>query len=1399
MNKLPRNFDASLLSEIERSKIQQFYSKYVQDYYDQYQFGHFIFAAYCAVPVLLSPDLLYKLWLNFRDYQWAGKPARIHQIAISDVLLSSICNEVGYELYEIQTDIRTALLAWLNEETGGTNSKKLYAPEQIAGFVVEYTQLPNAPSQLWGEGYAEAQLWNAYSFSDPQKAIQVLLSQLNRATRESDRLRILDALDKTQTRLDVLLDEEAKTEIKDFEKWHKFSEAWKALIQQNNRLFLDIVKKNPQIRDLLSKENNGGIALQMSREVKTELELLDQEGTTTVFALLAGIDEYAGPNVPTLRGCAEDALDFSELFRKISIDGRRLYEEMILLNEQANSSALSAITAHFQNMQPGDTAVIYFAGLSKILELTENKGRKLIFYNSYMTDPEQGIWQYDLEEAIYSFVAKKEVHFLLIFDTHDAEAAYKEGLQKNKLRRNASSISGSVVILNAGGEGGKVDESNIKGRVRGYFSYHLQEVLREGGIQLSYRQLIDKIKLRFIQNEVQQTPTIEAFPSAASAFIFMQHQANVEQQFTIRFDTQRSEWVLNAGSLQGITPSLGYMLTKLKVFREAPDNPVQSKIPSYTQNVMPESITSGLGQEEVIVEKVYEDYSTLREFQERDQNLSFAAELLQKALPKVKVAFDGSMDNQMRSRFEDTVKRYDLYFIDLIGDQSEASFIIKAKDRQYFLVRASDNSGKPVFQYQEDPFEFIRQLEYIAQWAGVLEFDQSNLLIPKSAIEISIGKIEGSVSYEDDVEANEILPGQNAQIIDFHYRKKDGKWIRPALQCRITSTAEQPHYIHFLYLDSTYGIREFSAAELNPGRQVYLTEKLSSGKEYRTLPLYLDDAYLALGITEIYDYLKIFIADQPLELRALLQEGLSFDSGTARKVAALPDRVTFDISGINWTSVTIPFRIIRSEEEAWTAGGAAESESIPKEKAYHIHPLQWALHPTMIGQQFIDQHIEVEAAWALSTGRETTIAVIDDGIDIDHPEFKGKIIAPRDAGSDTDNPRPRSPAENHGTAVAGIACARGLKNGMAGVAPDARLMPIRTGGLGSLAEAKAFEWAADHGADVISCSWGPPDGAWWNANDPQHTQSFELPEGTRKAIAYAVEKGRDGKGCVIVWSAGNGNEDIRYDGYASNPQVITVAACNDRGKRSIYSDYGDNVWCCFPSSDHEFPPLSHPKPLTEGIRTTDRTGKTGYDPDDYTNSFGGTAAAAPGVAGVVALILSINPGLHWYEVKEIIKLSCDKIDPEGGEYDAGGHSKYYGYGRINAAKAVENAKKFTRGQKLSRVLWVDDTPSNNIEVRKRLADHDIIVDLAWTTEEALEKLRQHEYDHIISDMGRKEEGKYHRDAGVNLFRQIRSMNSKASLIIYTVTRLAEGVDKSTVPFIDHITASTQELYEILGI
>lgn len=292
----------------------------------------------------------------------------------------------------------------------------------------------------------------------------------------------------------------------------------------------------------------------------------------------------------------------------------------------------------------------------------------------------------------------------------------------------------------------------------------------------------------------------------------------------------------------------------------------------------------------------------------------------------------------------------------------------------------------------------------------------------------------------------------------------------------------------------------------------------------------------------------------------------------------------------------------------------------------------------------------------------TVVAIVDEGIDDQHPEFAGRVVAgypPRTLGRSSDVRR------SHGTNVAGVILAAG--RAVMGIAPRAFLLPVVIPALsnkvGDPSEAEGFRWAADHGADVICCAWAPPS---------PDRDSGAVRDKTRDALDHCLTRGRGGKGCVVVFSAGNDGSDLALNGYASYPGVIAVGACNVHGTHPAYSGWGEALWCVAQSNDP-----GDPDSRWKTYTTTAPIGSLADGEVFYTTRFGFTSAACAVVAGICALIVAANPRLTASEVRAVLRDSCDKVDVECGSYDERGHSPLYGYGRPDAARAVQLAKPRT--------------------------------------------------------------------------------------------------------------------------
>ncbi|HUW32630.1 MAG TPA: S8 family serine peptidase [Planctomycetota bacterium] len=309
-----------------------------------------------------------------------------------------------------------------------------------------------------------------------------------------------------------------------------------------------------------------------------------------------------------------------------------------------------------------------------------------------------------------------------------------------------------------------------------------------------------------------------------------------------------------------------------------------------------------------------------------------------------------------------------------------------------------------------------------------------------------------------------------------------------------------------------------------------------------------------------------------------------------------------------------------------------------------FYPSQWHLNNTGQSGGVADADIDAPEAWEISTGSPSiVVAVLDEGIDVDHPDLIPNLVPGYDFYGDDSNPDPTTNGEAHGTACAGLVAAKGNNSiGVAGTAYNCKIMPIRIAAeAGFITEARiadAFRWAAERGAHVMTNSWGK-----------QSASSSIL----YSAIKDVTANGRGGKGCVVLFASGNSNSFVGWP--ARYPEVIAVGAVDKRNQRCSYSNYGAELDLVAPSGMAD-------------LWTTDVLGQAGLNNSntsilDYTDKMNGTSGACPIAAGVAALVLSVSPGLNALQVQDLLQNTADDLG-------APGRDNYYGYGRVNAYAAL---------------------------------------------------------------------------------------------------------------------------------
>ncbi|MFJ6741870.1 type VII secretion-associated serine protease mycosin [Streptomyces sp. NPDC091279] len=297
-------------------------------------------------------------------------------------------------------------------------------------------------------------------------------------------------------------------------------------------------------------------------------------------------------------------------------------------------------------------------------------------------------------------------------------------------------------------------------------------------------------------------------------------------------------------------------------------------------------------------------------------------------------------------------------------------------------------------------------------------------------------------------------------------------------------------------------------------------------------------------------------------------------------------------------------------------------------------------------QQWALDALHTQEVWQTTRGKGVTVAVLDTGVEADHPDLAGNVLTGKDMVGFGAREGDRSWAR-HGTAMAGIIAGHGHgvgdADGVMGLAPDAKILPVRVileDGDPARAKARStrgnalaegIRWAADHGADVINLSLGDDSAS-------AHPEPSE-----DEAVQYALKKG-----VAVVASAGNGGEKGDHVSYpAAYPGVIAATAVDRYGTRAAFSTRRWYATVSAPGVDIVI-----------------------ADPDHKYYQGWGTSAASAFVSGAVALVKAAHPGLTPAQIKKL-------LEDTARDAPVGGHDDSRGFGLIDPAAALKAAGRLT--------------------------------------------------------------------------------------------------------------------------
>ncbi|MGZ4616594.1 MAG: S8 family serine peptidase, partial [Actinomycetes bacterium] len=328
-------------------------------------------------------------------------------------------------------------------------------------------------------------------------------------------------------------------------------------------------------------------------------------------------------------------------------------------------------------------------------------------------------------------------------------------------------------------------------------------------------------------------------------------------------------------------------------------------------------------------------------------------------------------------------------------------------------------------------------------------------------------------------------------------------------------------------------------------------------------------------------------------------------------------------------------------------------------------PAHAATNDPLYAKQYGPQQIHAEQAWATSTGAGAVIAVVDTGVDLTHPDLAGQLVGgatfigcnPSCGNGDWKGPDGVGQAEDtHGTHVSGIAAAATNNNGVgiAGVAPDAKIMPVKVleGGRGSYEDiAHGVRWAADHGADVINMSLGGLQGT-------QALSLTGLDTTLQDAISYAK-----GKGVAIIAAAGNDSVPV-CNSPGFDEGVLCVVSTDKRELRSAFSSgpIRPDLNAVAAPGGSLVPACGEDIVSTVPAGTSASGATCGYG--NAYDEYAGTSMATPHVAGVAALLAAQGRSA------DAIYTALTSTARTPGADARGVFTPVYGYGIVDAAAAV---------------------------------------------------------------------------------------------------------------------------------
>lgn len=630
--------------------------------------------------------------------------------------------------------------------------------------------------------------------------------------------------------------------------------------------------------------------------INPQLQNLVFMSNPRLYALVVAIDNYPEPR-HRLKGCLADAgLLVSWLQQRFPSSS--LHIRMLTDSEASRDAVISAFSI-FDDARDGDCCLLYFSGHGSQtvapLELRHlHPGGMLESILCYDSRQPGGrdLTDKELSWLIWRAQRGRQLHFLSVFDcchagsidrnlevrARMAEPAFLPAriedfvgfadyrLQEVDGQKQYTPPRGRRVLLSACRDHETAKELVIKGKTHGAFTYSLLEVLSQYPAGLSYTSLLGHLQLRVAGHVGQQTPQLSLQEAADGRLGFLGQQRDASTHFVAAYDRSLQNWYVNAGLVHGLPGG-----TDLAFDIFLPDQP-----PMQALGRDPEAsrcLLSGLERAGLDIQQTY-------------------AAAIRAGLPQLSLRLPADATPAQLSRLQDAFEKGAFNSLSLLPAGSEgAELDIVFKENACVLQRPGD--PRPLFRRvvcddAAGATRFFEAASRVANWQRVLAIQNpySSLAVGRD-FEIRWWRVADPVRWnmQDDNPALEPVDDLEApQIFAYGYDSTDNSgnpWRSPGFQLQIRNTGQRPLFFSAVNLTASFRISNALLSKenslLQPGQSAFLTDEPGDGHAYHSIPFIMDEDLLKAGVSQINEYIKLFVSTKEIDTHRFNQEALLMD------------------------------------------------------------------------------------------------------------------------------------------------------------------------------------------------------------------------------------------------------------------------------------------------------------------------------------------------------------------------------------------------------------------------------------------------------------------------------------------------------------------------------------------